>query len=97
MPVRQPEGRWWENGKVWVKAEGYKDWIKVIKVQADSVYGKTRLSVLDESFQDVVIPLKTVERIEREKKSLILTVLGLSFGLSVVFLYYYVSSLSELN
>jgi len=97
VPVRQPEERWWEKGKVWVKTEGYSDWIEVTRVQSDSVYGKTRLNVLDESLQDVIVPLETVERIEREKKSLILTAFGLTFGLSVVFLYCYVSSLSELN
>ena len=76
VPVRQPQEIWWEKGKVWVKAKGYKDWIKVIKVQSDSVYGKTRLSGLDESFHDVVIPLEIVERIEREKMRVKLSVSG---------------------
>ena len=97
VPVRQPQEIWWEKGKVWVKAKGYKDWIKVIKVQSDSVYGKTRLSGLDESFQDVVIPLEIVERIEREKKSLILTIFGVSLGSSVVVLYFYISSQPQFN
>lgn len=97
VPVRQPQERWWEKGKVWIKAKGYKDWIKVTKVQSDSLYGKTRLSLLDENFQDVVILLKTVERIEREKKSLILTIFGVSLGLSVVVLYFYLSSQPQFN
>ena len=82
---------------MWVKAKGYQDWIKVTKVQSDSLYGKTRFGVLDENFQDVVILLETVERIEREKKSLTLTIVGLSLGLSVVVLYCRVSSLSQFN
>ena len=97
VPVRQPQEIWWEKGKVWVKAKGYKDWIKVTKVQSDSLYGKTRLSLLDENFQDVVILLKTVERIEREKKSLILTIFGVSLGSSVVVLYFYLSSQPQFN
>ncbi len=97
VAVGQPQERWWENGKVWVKARGYKNWIKVTKVQSDSVYGKTRLGVLDENFQDVVILLEKVERIEREEKSPTLTLVGFSLGLSVVGLYFFLSSQPQFN
>lgn len=81
--------------ETWVKARGYKKWIKVTKVEADSVYGEMRLGVLDRSFKNVVIPLEEVERIERNEISPTLTLIGFSLGLSALLLILYVTSLSE--
>ena len=97
VTVRQVEDTWWERGETWVKARGYKEWINVTKVEADSVYGEMRVSILDESVKSVIIPLADIERIERNKKSVELTLLGLSLAVSAVLLITYVSSLSEFN
>ena len=68
VSIREPEQYWWIEEKTWVKVKGHKQWLKVIKVEADSVYGKIpNISSTVASDSLAVLHLSAVALIKKEQ------------------------------
>jgi hypothetical protein len=77
VPIDRTEPAWWEKGQTWIKTRSYDRWIKVKHVEADSVYGELNTDFSTSAYKTVVVPLLSVEQIERRKVDPSLTVLGI--------------------
>lgn len=76
VPITEPRDYWWQGGHTWVKVQGSERWIRVRKVEADSVYGEIPGRTYPSPDTMVVIPLDSVEQIEREEMDRLSTLLS---------------------
>lgn len=96
IPVKEEE-KWWEKGGIWIKASGYKNWIRIKYVTEDSVYGEIDLGLSRPAYKQVVIPLDSVEAIERKKIDPLRSVFGITLFAGVLLSVIYIIQFSNIT
>ena len=81
--LKDAEKYWWTSGRTFVKAQGNEQWVEVVGVEHDSLYGKL-VGVKSDSI--LVITLDSIQAIEKSRISSKRTfLLGLLIGAAIPF------------